>query len=428
MKKLMLFAALAATLLASCAKIENVQKIADKGTPVSFGVYAGNSATKATYGDITTANLAESQDGFAVFAFYTKTADWTTSDKPDFMYNQQVRGIGSFAAHSESDPADYTATRFPSGWYYNPIKYWPNGQNSTEYAANATSADKLSFFAYAPHIANADLGTVPAASQGITAMSGNNDAGVPNVTFYVPEKTEEQIDLLWANPVLNVTKQALSGRVAFTFKHALAKLNIQVRNVVDATAGQTSNLDNKNDNLDATFDEGETWVILKELVVTANGTKFGTLSLGSGSSEPNWSDIGGNTEITYGTAASFDAASYKTDVAGNTDIDGFKVTETATDLNSTKSPMIIPRAIAAGGFIVKATYYVITKDNKLNGGYSIVENVITKTSTAATTFAAGYKYNIVVNLGLNSVDFNVTEVTPWTDGAASEVDLPQNAS
>jgi hypothetical protein len=434
MKKLLFLAAVAATVLASCAKTGDLHKNTGQGNAVGFGVYAGRTAdTKATYGDITTANLAQSKDGFGVFAFYTEANDWADTYAPNFMYNQQVRNIASFAVEpAETNPSDYSAARFPSGWYYTPLKYWPNGQNSTEYAANTTSADRISFFAYAPHIATNNNGAVsswvPATNQGITSITSNTQTGVPSVDFTVPSKVEEQIDLLWANPVLNATKQALSGRVAFTFRHALAKLNIQVRNVVDDLTGTTGNLANDNGNGDETLDDGETWVILKELVLTANGTKSGTLGLGSGNTEPNWSNLSGSTSVTYGTNKSFDAASYKENVASNDDIDGFKVTETATDLNSASSPMIIPREIAADGFVVKATYYVITRDSKLATGYSIVENVITKANADAITFAAGYKYNVVVNLGLNSIDFNVTEVTPWTAGASQEVHLPQNAS
>ena len=90
--------------------------------------------------------------------------------------------------------------------------------------------------------------------------------------------------------------------------------------------------------------------------------------------------------------------------------------------------MIIPNTVAIGDFTVTANYWVITKDDALSGSFSTIQNNIKKTSTAAVTFAAGYKYNIVVNLGLNSIDFNVTEVTNWGTGTPTEIDLPQNAS
>ncbi|MBQ7273389.1 MAG: fimbrillin family protein [Bacteroidales bacterium] len=403
MKKFLFLTAAAVAVFASCAKTIDNTRNTGQGDAVSFGVYAGRSAdTKATYGDITTANLKTSTDGFGVFAFYTKEVDWAATDKPNFMYNQQVRHITSYA----SAPTDYTASKYPSEWYYTPLKYWPNGQNATAYEANATSADKLSFFAYAPHIAT--VNSVPAAGQGITEISGNTDAGVPVITFTVPAKAEEQIDLLWANPVLDATKKTLAGRVELTFKHALAKLNIQVRTVADDLTGTTANL------------ADETKVILESLTLTANGTKSGKLSIGSGNNVPNWSDLSGNTSVAYGS----DSFSATETVNGKT---GFNVTETATDLNSAKSPMIIPATIAAGGFVITANYWVITADAKLDGSYSTIQNNITKTSTAAMTFDAGKKYNIIVNLGINSVDFVVSEVTEWDSQAAVDYHLPQNS-
>ena len=422
MKHLTIFAAFAvAVLAAGCAKNEVIQNESPQQA-VTFGVYAGQSATKATYGDITTTNLTTSADGFGVFAYYTQNTDWTSSNTPNFMYNQQVRNIASFAAHSESNPSDYTAARYPSEWYYTPLKYWPNGQNSTEYAANSTSADKVSFFAYAPHIAT--VSTVPEAGQGITAMSSNSATGAPYVDFTVPSKAEQQIDLLWAIPIMDQTKKAISGRVPFVFKHALSKLNFKVQAVVDATAATTTNLV---DNGDGTFDNGETWILLQSLSVTANGTQSGRLTLDSNdATTPNWSGTTGNTTVSYVTSpCSFaPAASVVTADSKN----GFKVTETATDLNSSVSPMIIPATIAASGFTIVANYWVITKDTALSSGYSTIQNVITSTNVSPITFAAGKKYDITVKLGLNSVDFTAT-VTDW-DGGASPLsfDLPLNAS
>ena len=89
MKKFMTLAAIAALALTACAKFETEKVVEDE--PVAFGVYAGNAATKATYGDITTDSLKTSADGFGVFGYYTLNNAWTASDKPNFMYNQQVK-------------------------------------------------------------------------------------------------------------------------------------------------------------------------------------------------------------------------------------------------------------------------------------------------------------------------------------------------
>ena len=388
MKKLMILAATAAVVLASCAKSEVYQNTREENA-IAFGVYAGKTPlTKATYGDITTDNLKTSADGFGVFAYYTQADDWAATFKPNFMYNQKVK-------YNESA----NTTLYPAKWEYTPLKYWPNGQNSTTVEAG-TYNDKLSFFAYAPHYAS--FGT-----EGVTAISANNVAGVPVVSFTVPAKAEEQVDLLWANPVLDLTKQSLTGTVNFNFKHALAKLNVKVQAVVDAVNPTTATLDAK------------TKIVLESLEIKANGTKSGKLSIGSGNATPNWTDNSGESVVTY-TEDSFAAT---TTVNGKT---GFNVTETATWLNETKSPMIIPAAIAAGDFVITANYWVITDDAALDGGYATVQQVIKKTSADVVTFEAGKKYTVLVCLGLTNVIFAVTEVAAWTDAVGPTVDLPVN--
>lgn len=394
---MILAAAAALVLTASCVKVETFENTRDENV-LTFGVYAGNAAqTRATYGDITTANLKNSTDGFGVFAYYTLNNDWASTDTPNFMYNQQVK---------YNDSAN--TTLYPAKWEYTPLKYWPNGQNSTT-VETGTITDKLSFYAYAPQIATASVNTVPAAGQGITAISANTAAGAPTISFTVPSKAEQQIDLLWATPVLNQTKQTITGTINFTFKHALAKLGIKVQAVVDAVAPTTANLDSN------------TKIILESLEMSADGTKSGVLTIDSATATPNWASKTGETVVTF-DAASFSAT---TTVNGKT---GFDVTETAQYLNEDKSPMIIPGEIASGKYVITANYWVITEDAALNGGYSTVQQVIKKTSTAAITFDAGYKYDVLVKLGLTNVSFDVTEVSTWTDGAANDVDLPVNNS
>ncbi len=398
MKTSMILAAAAALVLtASCVKVETFENTRDENV-LTFGVYAGNAAqTRATYGDITTANLKNSTDGFGVFAYYTLNNDWAASDTPNFMYNQQVKYNASA-----------NTTLYPAKWEYTPLKYWPNGQNSTT-VETGTINDKLSFYAYAPQIATASVNTVPAAGQGITAISANTAAGAPTISFTVPSKAEEQIDLLWATPVLNQTKQTITGTINFTFKHALAKLGIKVQAVVDAVAPTTANLDSN------------TKIILESLEMSADGTKSGVLTIDSATATPNWASKTGETVVTFDE----DSFSATTTVNGKT---GFDVTETAQYLNEDNSPMIIPGEIASGKYVITANYWVITADAALNGGYSTVQQVIKKTSTAAITFDAGYKYDVLVKLGLTNVSFDVTEVSTWTDGAANDVDLPVNNS
>lgn len=394
----MILAAAAALALVACAKVDTIKN--DTPEAVSFGVYAGKNATKATYGDITTDNLKTSADGFGVFAYYTENVAWASagaSTKPNFMYNQQVKYNASA-----------NTTLYPKKWEYTPLKYWPNGQNDDTVEAQ-TITDKVSFFAYAPQIATSNAGVpgtpYPASGQGVTAVSGNTALGAPTVTFTVPEKAEEQIDLLWATPMTDMTKQTITGTVNFVFHHALAKLNVQVQAVVDALDPTTSVL------------PAATKIVLQSLELKADGTKTGTLSLADGT----WSSKSGETDVVYNTTA----FASTTTVNGKT---GFNVTETATDLNSSVSPMIVPGEVASGKYVIIANYWVITADSALDGGYSTVQQVIKKTSTAALTFTGGYKYNVLVKLGLTNVSFDVTEVDGWEVGDANSVDLPVNTA
>ena len=179
MKKYLILAAFAAVALGACTKVETTKETVDE--PLTFGVYAGNAATKATYGDITTDNLKTSADGFGVFAYYTKEVDWATTDKPNFMYNQKV---------------EYKTIGGTSVWTYEPIKYWPN-----EYGAEASSeaADRLTFFAYAPYAAvTPSTGLVTGdATSGIIGMSRNIATGDPLVMYEANLTPGSGVDLCW---------------------------------------------------------------------------------------------------------------------------------------------------------------------------------------------------------------------------------------
>ena len=116
--------ALAAVALTGCQKDEVLNQV-PQDNAIEFGTYVGRDAqTKAYVID----NDQLAKDGFGVFAYYTGTNNFSTSDTPNFMYNQRV---------------DKGTNGQNANWIYNPIKYWPNNEN-----------DKLSFFAYAPHVTN----------------------------------------------------------------------------------------------------------------------------------------------------------------------------------------------------------------------------------------------------------------------------------
>lgn len=396
MKKILLLAAVAAFILTSCAKIDNTQAVTNKvGTPLSFGIYAGKSAgTKATfYGDQTTATLADNGNdyGFGVFAYYTQTTDVSASAKPNFMYNQQVY------YDSEAD-----AVKYPSHWYYTPLKYWPNGQNSTA-VDNNTHNDKLSFYAYAPFTAVGD-------ESGVTAFTPADakTAGLPVVTYVLPSDPSKQVDLLYATPVTNQTKQELDQRVSFVFHHALAKVNLKVQAVADHATASSSKLD------------GATKIILTRVDVFGTFATTNTLELSTG----NWNSP---TVTNAGTSAYYSYQSGNFAATSTVDgVTGFNVTETAQDISSTPM-LIIPVEMAANKFKIQVYYNVITEDASL-GGFSNVQNVIYALDTDGISFAKNKITNVTIKIGVNSVDF-AEEVSDW-DGEIADGGIiwePQNS-
>lgn len=134
------------------------------------------------------------------------------------------------------------------------MKYWPNGidagNTSGDPSKTATSdnVDKLSFFAYAPYVANLvpSTGVVTSSTDGITAITANDVAGDRWISYTMKEpKTDTAVDLLWGlagnttyneadnvDPSLtkgssyntDLTKQEKTETVDFFFKHALARV------------------------------------------------------------------------------------------------------------------------------------------------------------------------------------------------------------
>lgn len=72
---------------------------------------------------------------------------------------------------------------------------------------------------------------------------------------------------------------------------------------------------------------------------------------------------------------------------------------------------------------VQITYRVITKDTKLDGNVSNIQNIVTK--TIPLTMESGKSYNLKLILGLTTVKLDAT-VGEWQVGDDAEVWLPQN--
>lgn len=431
MKKVFVIAAAAAAVLAAgCAKNEVIQN-QGPGDAVSFGVYVPKTVTKAVsatdFGAFNTAtSLQGATNGFGVFAYYTDNADYTTgSYYANFMYNQKV-------------------TYNSSSWEYSPVKYWPNEHGTS--ASSSTRVDKLTFMAYAPWVDVKDLnngvpstvndGSNNAATEGIINMSGNAVQEDATLSFVVPASSEEQIDLLYGvlnsqsvnvddvnqgsinGPIANLTKQKTSGHVDILFKHALAKAQIDIKDIVDAVSGTTT--------VNPASDNTKVFVKSLNILGTGLGTS-GKLNLYTGL----WSNTAGTTSFSvrplptsiYQASAPANGTAYDAILENG-------VVETglgASKLNL----MFVPAGTISG---IEIVYYVCTRDSNLATGISVVENHITSefdtdgglTGNQPITVGMGKQYNITIQLGLTSVKLQAT-VNDW-DAVDYSIDLPQNVN
>ena len=455
MKKIMILAASAALVLAGCAKIETVSN-QEMDAPVGFSAYSGNPLTKAgSYDVMTTENLQAS--GFGVFAYQT-TGNYAAGIAPNFMYNQLVE--------------------YGTAWTYSPIKYWPNQINGTAPSTNGDadgqspkaqsySTDKVSFFAYAPYVAvTASSGAVASATEGITALTSNAAITDPKVSYKVSTDLTKQVDLLWGVsngatwnnvaggtntptqylPYLNLQKPAIGTPIHFYFYHALAQLRVRALAAINSVpAGDASTPGSREQNAG----DNITKILIEKVEITsANLNETGDLNLnntetvGAPASAPKakWENLVAfageqgltiqnpniNTKL-YGDGTSFPAGTSvpgviyeaSSDNGADADVDVIKDSKYYTLIPVT------PTAPAKVTFNVKVTYHVVTKDTNLATGYSSVKNVISH-NVEFDSLDAGKRYTIKMILGISEVKF-VAEVSDWTNGTESTVDLPKNS-
>lgn len=129
---------------------------------------------------------------FGVFAY---KGGWNASLKPGYMFNVDVRYDGST-------------------YSYSPIRFWP------------PTSTKLSFWAYSPYDASADLLKKDSTATAYTNKVGN----LPDIRFTVDGHT----DVMYSNLVKNQTSASNGGVVAFTFNHALSLVDVLAEKVDEA--------------------------------------------------------------------------------------------------------------------------------------------------------------------------------------------------
>lgn len=461
MKKYFMMA-VAAVMFAACSNsdeelmsLPTQDPVVSGQTPVAFDVYTSRALKRAgATGDLTTDLLgtvpaneeAAKTAGFGVFGFYTDNNTYDGLTSPNFMYNQHVY-------------AKTSANTFE----YAPVKYWPN-----EYGSNAVSddVDKVSFFAYAPYVeVTPTSGKVTGdANSGIVGLTRNSATGDPQVKYVTDLNPTNSVDLCWGvcsadywdaidgsqemeagRPWLDVkrARDASGQKMTFSFKHALAKLNVQIDAFVDG-------VDNTNGVASGTK------IYVRSISFQGFALK-GALNLNNTTPDmPLWQAFSGNGDLETGEEVTiYDGRKDGKEgvaVATNEKVTGLNpdliqntlwdsgdakpgVTKDAVNLfnsaTETAPVFVIPTGEPMKVTIVydvetaDANLSTYLSDGKQTG--SSIENRITKDiSFGGENIAAGKAYTLNLHLGMNSVKFDA-EVVEWGALTESNASLPTNA-
>ena len=158
--------------------------------------------------------------GFGVMASVTAGNAAPYDNKPNLMYNQEVKYtfVGDLPLNPEiqPDPEPYRGY-----WSYYPLKYWP------------TDLEHCYISAYAPYVEPSELEGLSETKTGIVGISGNNEA--PYITYRRCKKPNEVVDLLWyyknfapSDKIPEATATKPAGTLNMKMHHALTRLEIKV--------------------------------------------------------------------------------------------------------------------------------------------------------------------------------------------------------
>lgn len=395
MKKILFFAVAAATVmtLTGCSQSSDLTDTESTSqTAISFDTYLAKTRAGVS-GSETTGTLMT--NGFGVFAYYT-TQDYSGSTIPNFMYNTKVTG---------------STTGTPTTWNYTPLRYWPNNDG------------KVSFFAYAPYVeVKKEDGTPQTdASSGITKIANNSEATQPYVNYNLGGDITNCVDLLrgvkkGTDAEMNVNLTRTSDIVGFTFKHALAKFQINAK-------------------ASSTIDPSTIVTIESIKIYNTNLCQTGTLNLVDG----KWNNAGGQVSLTmdkdHVNINKNLADPLLREVNNTNDINVLKnigLTSVAQSVMTDDNSCYLIPVLSNGTsptMTIEVKYWVRTIDNQLQYGATSEGSscTITKTITFTKNFESNKQYSLTLNIGLKAITFDAG-VSNWEADAASPdaVDISVN--
>lgn len=215
MKKSILFAAVAALTLASCAKNEVFVPV-QEDIPVGFSNYASRTISKAN-GSMVNSGALPTGAKIGVYGYSTTTANLTSgfTTKPEFMTDALV---------------DYDTNTSATATATDPVRYWPK-----------TITNLLSFYAYYPQESTKITGKPTATTEGMGTFTFTQAGAVADMEdFMISNVANDQYYWKDGEPTNGNGVQAVNGVVPLVFNHMLTKVNFKFRTVSDYSANNVT--------------------------------------------------------------------------------------------------------------------------------------------------------------------------------------------
>lgn len=379
--------ACAALTMTGCSNDEiNAPQQSQGNNAIEFSTYLGRNAQGSRGTETNDASIKSENGGFGVLAYYTEQANFAETNKPNFMWNQNV-------------------TYSNSAWSYAPVKYWPT-----------KGGDKVSFFAYAPYVASGNANGI--------VLSGNSATGTPTATITLPDDLSQTIDFVAAVQMNKTHDNAenANNNVRFTLKHEMTRVKVQAK------------LDKSVYNTDASNTQNKTFVVIKDVKFN-NNLKFYKSGIYTFSTDDSkrgkWAPVTNDSKTTsLDLNKAMEAETIKANGAksGNykTGIQGVRLVDTTEKalFKNKEYLYLIPVPINSGdGSTATIEYDIVTEDSNLVKGYSCTS--ATKTvSLPAGAFQQGKSYNYTFIINLDEIVLDAT-VEKWDETASdSNIDVP----
>lgn len=326
---------------------------------LNFEAYVGRAGRSvATPNEITNADALAQVGGFGVFGYAQgrQKFDQFVLDYavPNFFGNQQVTYVNDDDDDNDDDPTGH--------WTYAPVKYYDNNPGALH-----------SFFAYAPY----DLATEMVYANPFP----------PQLVYSI----EQNIDLLWSEPVMNIAKPDVTKKIPFNFQHALSKTSFYVAPFIDLVHGGDSHPIDDPSNI---IPKGTT-IRVRAIHINGEIAYTGLLNIATG----KWS---ADKKGDYFNVPGAKGITWKGN--GTDHVTGYK------DAGTSK---LIPVREAT----IEVIYDVITGEGDDN---SHITNKAVSTHTFALEQGKAYRFNL--DLGLTTVKFTA-QIVDWAIDKEPEAEL-----